>query len=226
MSEDIKSEAQRLLDQRLAVYGDRVENMKRVALMWTGILGFEVRPDQVPLMFSAYKIYRASITPDYSDNADDIDGYQLMFREVVESEYPHGMVHARTVDDYLQIKNQGSQAEGRVIDDARRERIADSGVSFDKEPVDENSPSFGDANEIQLLACSSTELHPPHSYQSLDSDQEAWCVGSAQQNLNPSWHDGSEMIPLKPCWNGMKHYGHNWRGDGHSVMGYICRGRK
>lgn len=111
-----------LLASRQSVYGDRVDNMVRVAQIWTGILGFEVQPVQVALMMAGYKLYRASLTPDYSDNVDDVDGYIQMAREVVGDD----MIHARTVDEYLEKKSGRNvtvmastsvmQEEGRLIE--------------------------------------------------------------------------------------------------------------
>jgi hypothetical protein len=92
-----KDEAQNLLDSRLAVYGERVENMTRVAKVFSGILGFEVRPDQVPLLMVGYKTVRASQTPDYEDNVKDIEGYSLMFREIIGDD----MIAAVNTDEYL-----------------------------------------------------------------------------------------------------------------------------
>lgn len=89
-----------VIDERKRVYGDPAETFPRVAQMWSALIGTEIRPDQVPLMLSAYKLMRASITPDYSDNIDDADGYNNIFRTVVGNE----MIHARSVDDYLQQK--------------------------------------------------------------------------------------------------------------------------
>lgn len=105
------TDAQKLLNSRLAVYGDRVENMKRTALIWSGLLGFEVRPEMVPLMMSAYKMLRAEMAPDYSDNIDDADGWNVMFREVMED--AGGIIQARTVEEYLQKKfsAEGSKTE-------------------------------------------------------------------------------------------------------------------
>jgi len=98
------NETQELLDGRHAVYGDRIENMVRVAQIWSGILGFEVKPVQVPLMMAGYKMYRASITPDYSDNMDDIDGYVAIAREVVGED----MIKASTVAEYERQKKHRS----------------------------------------------------------------------------------------------------------------------
>lgn len=90
-------EAQELLDSREEVYGDRVTNMERVAKVFSGILGTEVRADQVPLLMVGYKTVRASQTPDYEDNVKDIEGYALMFREVIGE----AMISAVNTDEYL-----------------------------------------------------------------------------------------------------------------------------
>ena len=92
---------QALLDGRETVYGERVKNMQDVAQVWSGILGTEVRPDQVPLLMAGYKLVRASGTPDYSDNIDDVEGYALMFREVIGDK----MINAKSVKEYLALKN-------------------------------------------------------------------------------------------------------------------------
>ena len=87
-----------IVDQRQSVYGNVVDNYTRVAQIWSGILGVEVQPTQVPLMMMGLKLYRASITPDYSDNADDIEGYLGIFRSLVGED----MVHARSAEEYAQ----------------------------------------------------------------------------------------------------------------------------
>jgi len=102
-----KDEAQNLLDSRLAVYGERVENMTRVAQVFSGILGMEVRPDQVPLLMVGYKTVRASQTPDYEDNVKDIEGYAIMFREIIGND----MIAAVNTDEYLLEKSRRQMAE-------------------------------------------------------------------------------------------------------------------
>jgi hypothetical protein len=89
-----------VIDGRMDVYGDPVDGMKRTAQIWSGILDFEVRPDQVALMLMGYKLMRASVCPDYSDNIDDTEGYGDIFKKVVGDD----MVHARSVSEYLEIK--------------------------------------------------------------------------------------------------------------------------
>jgi hypothetical protein len=102
-----QNEAQELLDSRLATYGDRVENMTRVAQVFSGILGTEVRPDQVPLLMVGYKAVRASRTPDYEDNVKDIEGYAIMFREIIGDD----MIAAVNTDEYLLEKSRREMAE-------------------------------------------------------------------------------------------------------------------
>ena len=99
--------AQELLDSRLAVYGERVKNMTDVAKVFSGILGVEVRPDQVPLLMIGYKTVRASGTPDYEDNIKDIEGYALMFREIIGDD----MISAVNTDEYLERKAQRADAK-------------------------------------------------------------------------------------------------------------------
>lgn len=101
-----KNDAQTLLDSRLAVYGERVKNMEDVAKVWSGILGFEVRPDQVTLCMMGYKLVRASGTPDYEDNIKDVEGYALMFREIIGDR----MISAVNTDEYIAKKNHPSNA--------------------------------------------------------------------------------------------------------------------
>ena len=93
MTSDIVNE---VIDQRETLYGEPVQGMVRTAQIWSGILGFEVQPAQVPLMLMGYKLMRASISPDYADNSDDVEGDLDIFRKVVGED----MIHARTTADY------------------------------------------------------------------------------------------------------------------------------
>lgn len=96
-----------VIDGRTSVYGDPVDGMKRTAQVWSGILNFEVRPDQVPLLLMGYKLVRASECPAYSDNSDDVEGYLDIFRKVLGED----MVHARSVSEYLEIKERREETE-------------------------------------------------------------------------------------------------------------------
>lgn len=89
-----------VIDGRTSVYGDPVTSFVRVAQVWSGILGVEVNPTDVPLCLMGLKMVRASEAPDYSDNSDDIEGYLDIFRQIVGED----MVHARSVSEYLTKK--------------------------------------------------------------------------------------------------------------------------
>lgn len=103
--------AEELVARRVAIYGDPVDGFVRIAQVWTGILGFEVQPVQVPLMMAGMKLVRTSVTPDYSDNSDDVDGYMDIFRRLVGDD----MVHARTPAEYW------AQKDTTWLDEAKAE---------------------------------------------------------------------------------------------------------
>jgi hypothetical protein len=90
-----------LIDRRTAVYGEPVECFTRIALVWSGITGLNIQAYDVPLMMAGMKAVRAQITPDYSDNSDDIEGYLDIFRQVVGED----MIHARSVTEYIELKD-------------------------------------------------------------------------------------------------------------------------
>lgn len=90
-----------VVEQRRGVYGaDVIRSFTDTALIWSGILGVEIQPWQVPLCMVGLKLQRAGITPDYSDNSDDIDGYMKIFREILGDD----MVQARSVKEYIELK--------------------------------------------------------------------------------------------------------------------------
>lgn len=94
-----------LIDGRVDVYGDPVMGFTRHAQVWSGILGIEVQPWQVALCMLGYKLVRTGITPDYSDNSDDIEGYLDIFRQLMPD-----MVQARDTAEYLAGGGQGARA--------------------------------------------------------------------------------------------------------------------
>jgi hypothetical protein len=52
-------------------------------------------------MMAGMKLVRTDVTPDYSDNSDDVDGYMDIFRRLVGED----MVHARTPAEYWAAKD-------------------------------------------------------------------------------------------------------------------------
>jgi hypothetical protein len=91
-----------LIDKREQVYGEVVPSFVRIAQVWAGITGLDIQPTDVPLMMVGLKAVRSQITPDYSDNSDDIEGYLDIFRTIVGED----MIHARSVSEYLMFKEQ------------------------------------------------------------------------------------------------------------------------
>ena len=89
-----------VIDQRVQVYGDPTETFVRIAQVWSGVLGVEVNPTDVPLCLIGMKIVRTTEAPDYSDNSDDIEGYLDIFRQLVGED----MIHARSVAEYVRLK--------------------------------------------------------------------------------------------------------------------------
>ncbi len=85
-----------IVNERAATYGDPIEMYTRSAAVVSGILGTEVQPWQVPLIMAGLKLVRTSITPDYSDNSDDVDGYMDIFRTLMGED----MIHARSAAEY------------------------------------------------------------------------------------------------------------------------------
>lgn len=89
-----------VVEQRRGIYGDPMVNFANTALIWSGLMNTTVQPWMVPLCLVGLKLQRTTVTPDYSDNSDDIDGYMAIFRELIGDD----MVEARSVLDYLEQK--------------------------------------------------------------------------------------------------------------------------
>ena len=94
-----------LIDQRIALYGEPVDGFTRIATVWSGILGHEIQPCEVPLLMMGLKLVRTQVTPDYSDNSDDIEGYLDIFRTIVGED----MVHARLSSEYWAQKGEAEE---------------------------------------------------------------------------------------------------------------------
>lgn len=90
-----------LIDRRIEVYGEPVAAFARIAEVWSGILGHHINATDVPLCLIGLKAVRTQITPDYSDNSDDIEGFLDIFRKIVGSD----MIHARLVSEYLEQRD-------------------------------------------------------------------------------------------------------------------------
>lgn len=96
------TQVRELIDGRISTYGDPVEGHIRIAQVFSGVLGIEVQPATVPLLFMGMKLVRAQMAPDYSDNSDDIEGYLDIFRKIIGED----MIHARSVSEYVEQKRE------------------------------------------------------------------------------------------------------------------------
>lgn len=85
-----------IVNERAATYGDVFEMYERTAKVFGAILGIEVQSWQASLMMAGAKLVRTSITPNYSDNSDDVDGYMDIFRTLIGED----MVHASSAAEY------------------------------------------------------------------------------------------------------------------------------
>ena len=103
-----------LLNSRESTYGNVVDNAQRVANMWNGYLGTDIiTAADMMMMMALYKAYRFKVTPDYSDNINDVLGYAEIVRNVQRE--TGGLIDAETVKEYV--------AKKRVIDPTPEERI-------------------------------------------------------------------------------------------------------
>ena len=82
--EGILEEAAKLVHgSRQEDYGDPLQSLERVAMMWSAILGVTVAPEQVPLCMIALKISRECNRPK-RDNRVDIAGYAELLQMVTD----------------------------------------------------------------------------------------------------------------------------------------------
>ena len=111
-----KSDTQVLLDGRRETYGNTVENAERVAKMWNGYLGTDIiTPADMMMMMALYKAYRFKVTPDYSDNINDVLGYAEIVRTVQRE--TGGLIDAETVKEYQEKKARAQEVKYRVAED-------------------------------------------------------------------------------------------------------------
>ena len=114
-----ESLARILTDSRKELYGDPVENMHGVAVMWNAYLqGRPIQPWDVPIMHILNKIHRLGTSPDYGDHSDDVDGYMDLFRQVIQATFPQGMIKARTTDEYWKQKHPVQTQQDDKVNDA------------------------------------------------------------------------------------------------------------
>ena len=65
-------------------YGDPSIFFRKVAVMWSVILGIDVTPEKAVLLMIAFKLVRQA-NKHKDDNLDDLDGYTEILRRLTKS---------------------------------------------------------------------------------------------------------------------------------------------
>lgn len=81
---NVLERANDIVQQRDQSYGHPYEGFKRIAMIWSAILGIDVRPDQVAKCMIGVKLSRLSETFDHQDSVDDMAGYTWTLDEVLK----------------------------------------------------------------------------------------------------------------------------------------------
>jgi hypothetical protein len=187
-------DTQGLLDGRQSTYGNVVDNAQRVANMWNGYLGIDtITAADMMMMMALYKAYRFKVTPDYSDNINDVLGYAEIVRQVQEQ--TGGLIHAETVKEYLEKKRVdtivgggyagfatpvshdiASEAQAAFQRDYETAAVVKGAESLTAEQVaceaqGHNGPSDTAVRCARCGAIVSTAHKPRHPYENVERDE-------------------------------------------------------
>ena len=93
-----------VLNSRGQHYGNVYENHKRIAEIWSIILGFKVTEEQVLLMMIGLKVARLIQTPNHQDSIIDTAGYAAALSELIEEKKNQDQTKSQP-EGYLWHKN-------------------------------------------------------------------------------------------------------------------------
>lgn len=82
----LKHSVPKILEERRSDWGDPKRTHERIALVWSGILGFEVTSYQVALCMMGMKLVRADLNPNNLDSLIDVEGYKSIAQLIQEDE--------------------------------------------------------------------------------------------------------------------------------------------
>ena len=160
-----------LVEARRKIYGEPTETYPRTAQVWSGILGHEVSAYDVVLCMIGFKAVRAAVSPDYSDNSDDIEGYLAIFRELVGPD----MVQARSVAEYAEkLKQRVPLLQMNQSETVTVEQMAEvlRPMGWVAEPITVTDPAdSGSADEVEGIV-----IHPDVSATQPHGNREGWPV--------------------------------------------------
>lgn len=83
-TEEILNEIQLTLTDRGNIYGNPLENHRRISELWSGYLDTYVSPEQVAMCMLLVKVARLSQTSNHDDSFRDLLGYAVIFHQIVK----------------------------------------------------------------------------------------------------------------------------------------------
>jgi hypothetical protein len=86
VKENILKRANDVVTERGKVYGHPLKDFSRTAMIWSGILGIDVKPDQVAMCMIGLKLSRLVETPGHEDSILDIAGYTWCLEQCIDGE--------------------------------------------------------------------------------------------------------------------------------------------
>ena len=86
MKENVLKRANDVVAERGKVYGHPLKDFRRIALIWSGILGITVTPDRVAMCMMGVKMSRLVETPGHADSILDIAGYTWCLEQCFNGE--------------------------------------------------------------------------------------------------------------------------------------------
>ena len=92
ISQRVLKDANRLVGtDRQSEYGDAHKNYKRIAALWSLLIGVEIDAPKAALMMASLKLDRAWQNPEHRDSFVDLAGYAAIARESAVLEHTYAV---------------------------------------------------------------------------------------------------------------------------------------
>lgn len=82
---DITEGRSRVDGERQQEHGNPVDNLKKIAIIWSALIGIQITAHDVAVMMGAFKNVRQMANPEHEDNLTDVEGYAEIARRCVEA---------------------------------------------------------------------------------------------------------------------------------------------